>query len=41
MPLFNEYNNTEHRKISEYDQEIPNSHTADQPVTPQGRATKH
>ena len=25
---------------SEYDQEIPQSHTAEQPMTPQGRATE-
>ena len=28
-------------KASEYDQEIPQSHTADQPTAPQGRATEH
>ena len=26
---------------SEYDQDIPQSHTADQPTAPQGRATEH
>ena len=26
---------------SEYDQEIPQSHTADQPMAPQGNATEH
>ena len=26
--------------VSEYDQEIPQSQTADNPVTPQGRATR-
>ena len=30
-----------HKKVSEYDQEIPQSHTADQPTAPWGRATKH
>ena len=29
------------QKVSEYDQEIPQSHTADQPMAPRGRATKH
>ena len=29
------------QKVSEYDQEIPKSHTADQPTAPRGRATKH
>ena len=28
-------------KVSEYDQEIPQSQTADQPTRPLGRATKH
>ena len=28
-------------KISEYDQEIPKAHTADQPTTPWDRATEH
>ena len=28
------------KKISEYGQEIPQSQTADKPMTPQGRATK-
>ena len=28
-------------KVSEYDQEIPQSHTADQPTTPRGRVTEH
>ena len=27
-------------KVSEYDQEIPQSQTADNPVAPRGRATK-
>ena len=27
--------------VSEYDQEIPQSHTADQPTAPWGRATEH
>ena len=26
---------------TEYDQEIPQSHTADQPTAPRGRATEH
>ena len=26
---------------SEYDQEIPKSHTADQPTAPRGKATEH
>ena len=30
-----------YQKVSEYDQEIPHSHTADQPTTPLGRATEH
>ena len=29
------------QKVSEYDQEIPQSHTADQPTAPVGRATEH
>ena len=30
------------KKVSEYDQEIPQSHSADQPTTPCGRAaTRH
>ena len=29
------------QKVSEYDQEIPQSHTAVQPTTPSGRATEH
>ena len=28
------------RKVSEYDQEIPQSQTADNPVAPQGRAAQ-
>ena len=28
-------------KVSEYDQEIPQSHTADRPTAPWGRATDH
>ena len=28
-------------KVSEYDQEMPRSHTADQPMPPQERATEH
>ena len=27
--------------VSGYDQEIPQSHTADQPTAPRGRATEH
>ena len=30
-----------HNKVSEYDQEIPQSHTADQPTAQSGRATEH
>ena len=30
-----------YEKVSEYDQEIPQSHTADQPTAPLGRATEH
>ena len=29
------------KKVSEYDQEIPQSHTADQPTAPRGRVTEH
>ena len=29
------------KKTSEYDQEIPQSHTADQPMESRGRATRH
>ena len=29
------------QKVSEYDQEIPQTHTADQPTAPLGRATEH
>ena len=29
------------RKVSEYDQDIPQSHTVDQPTTPLGRAREH
>ena len=28
-------------KVSEYEQEIPQSNTADQPTAPRGRATEH
>ena len=28
------------KKVSEYDQEIPQSHSADQPTAPLGRATE-
>ena len=28
------------KKVSEYDQEIPQSQTADKPMAPRGRATK-
>ena len=28
-------------KVSEYDQEIPQSQTEDKPMTPRGRATQH
>ena len=30
-----------YQKVSEYDKEIPHSHTADQPTAPRGRATEH
>ena len=29
------------KKVSEYDQEIPQSHTAGQPMVPGGKATEH
>ena len=29
------------KKVSEYDQEMLQSHTADQPMTPRGRVTEH
>ena len=29
------------QNVSEYDQEIPQSHTADKPTAPRGRATEH
>ena len=29
------------QRLSEYDQEIPQSHTADQHMTPQGRSSEH
>ena len=29
------------QKVSEYDQAMPQSHTADQPTSPRGRATEH
>ena len=29
------------KKVSEYDQKIPQSHTADQHTAPRGRATRH
>ena len=29
------------KKVSEYDQEISQSHTADQPMAPRGRTTEH
>ena len=29
------------QKLSEYDQEIPQLHTADQPTAPRGRASEH
>ena len=28
------------KKVSEYDQELPRSHTADQPTAPRGRVTE-
>ena len=31
----------EYEKVSEYDQKIPQSHTADQLTAPWGRATRH
>ena len=30
-----------HQKVSEYDQEIPQSHTADQSMAPLGRGIEH
>ena len=29
------------QKVSEYDQELPQSQTADQPTAPRGRVTEH
>ena len=29
------------KNVSEYDQEIPQSHTVDQPTAPLGKATEH
>ena len=29
------------KKVSEYDQEMPQSNTADQPTAPWGRVTEH
>ena len=34
------YTNTTDKKVSEYDQEIPQSQTADNPMSPRGRATQ-
>ena len=34
-------NPTYMQKVSEYDQEIPQSQTKDQPTAPRGRATEH
>ena len=34
-------NVSRYQKLSKYDQEIPQSHTADQPMAPGGRATEH
>ena len=34
-------NTIKFQKVSEYDQEIPQSPTADQPKAPWGRATEH
>ena len=31
----------ESQKVSEYDQEIPQSHTVDRPTAPRGRAVEH
>ena len=31
----------QYKKVSEYDQVIPQSHTAVQPTAPRGRATEH
>ena len=31
----------ENQKVSEYDQEIPQSQTADRPTAPRGRAVGH
>ena len=29
------------KRLNSFDQEIPQSHTADQPTVPRGRATEH
>ena len=35
------YQAASNHKVSEYDQQIPQSHTAEQPTAPHGRATEH
>ena len=35
-----QYNDTTAKIVSEYDQEIPQSQTADNPVAPRGRAAQ-
>ena len=34
-------NDVDMHKVSEYDQEIPQSHTTDKPIAPWGRVTEH
>ena len=36
-----DYIRLNYKKVSEYDQEIPQSQTADNPVAPRGRAAQH
>ena len=38
---FLRYNSNVDEKVSEYYQEIPQSHNADQPTAPLGRVTEH
>ena len=41
IPEGPEYEKYQHyKKVSEYDQEIPQSQTADKPMSPRGRATQ-
>ena len=40
-PMVSQGRDIHHKKVSEYDQVIPQGNTADQPTAPRGRATKY